>query len=191
LSEIRSITGDNVVSVALTPATELKLLDLTQLERVEPPKLTLLDERYLDVKHLKTFANSLVKKMSKPKGRNDELSYLSTQVVFEYLRLRFGSQVDGLVIPSVQTGEIGTNVVLFPEASVVSAKEYNKPNEIETAFGDKLAEDFEPGAKLAVVAGSTRFHKVLAIETKAKEYARVSDLFMDDDVRKQLGLLFT
>jgi hypothetical protein len=191
LSEIRSITGDNVVSVALTPATELKLLDLTQLERVEPPKLTLLDERYLDVKHLKTFANSLVKKMSKPKGRNDELSYLSTQVVFEYLRLRFGSQVDGLVIPSVQTGEIGTNVVLFPEASVVSAKEYNKPNEMETAFGDKLAEDFEPEAKLAAVAGSIRFHKVLAIETKAKEYARVSDLFMDDDVRKRLGLLFT
>lgn len=45
--------------------------------------------------------------------------------------------------------------------------------------------------KLAAVAGSIRFHKVLAIETKAKEYARVSDLFMDDDVRKQLGLLFT
>ncbi|MNG14439.1 hypothetical protein D3C84_981900 [compost metagenome] len=53
--------------------------------------------------------------MSRPKARNDELRYLSTQVVFEYLRLRFGKSVDGLVFPSVQTGEAGTNVVLFPE----------------------------------------------------------------------------
>lgn len=36
LSEIRSITGDNVVSAALTPVAELKLLDLTVLNRVEP-----------------------------------------------------------------------------------------------------------------------------------------------------------
>ena len=31
LSEIRSITGDHVVSTALTPVAELKLLDLTAL----------------------------------------------------------------------------------------------------------------------------------------------------------------
>lgn len=117
LSEIRSITGDNVVSGAMTPTTQLKLLDLTKLELVEPPKLTIFNEGYRDSLHLKTFIKSLVKKMSKPKGRNDDLSYLSTQVVFEYLRLKFGKQVDGLVFPSVQTGEVGTNVVLFPEAS--------------------------------------------------------------------------
>lgn len=72
---------------------------------------------YRKALHRKVFLGSLVKKMSRPKARNDELSYLSTQVVFEYLRLRFGEQVDGLVFPSVQTGEAGTNVVLFPEAS--------------------------------------------------------------------------
>lgn len=191
LSEIRSITGDNVVSVALTPIDQMKLLDLTALERVEPPKLTLLDKGYLDALHLKTFINSLVKKMSKPKGRNDDLSYLSTQVVFEYLRLRFSSQVDGLVFPSVQTGESGTNIVLFPEASVISTKQYSEPTELKVAFGDKPTDAFEPEAKLAVIAGSIRFHKVMAIETKAKEYKHVSELFMSDIVRKQLGLPFT
>ena len=65
--------------------------------------------------------------MSRPKARNDELSYLSTQVVFEYLRLRFGKQVDGLVFPSVQTGEAGTNVVLFPEASRLAYVPRRKP----------------------------------------------------------------
>lgn len=191
LSEIRSITGDNVVSVALTPTTQLQLLDLTKLKQVEPPKLTLLDKGYLDALHLKTFINSLVNKMSKPKGRNDELSYLSTQVVFEYLRLRFGSQVDGLVFPSVQTGDIGTNVVLFPEASVLSGKPHTKPNKMEEAYGDKPAEEFEFEAKLAVIAGSIRFHKVTAIETKAKEYAHISELFMSDLERKRRGPSFT
>jgi RES domain len=39
LSEIRSITGDHVVSAAMTPIGELKLLDLTVLDRVEPRSL--------------------------------------------------------------------------------------------------------------------------------------------------------
>lgn len=43
LSEIRSITGDPVVSVGLTPIAELKSLDLTILNCVEPAPLTLLE----------------------------------------------------------------------------------------------------------------------------------------------------
>jgi len=188
LSEIRSITGDHVVSVGLTPTTQLKLLDLTRLERLEPPKRTLLDTGYLDTLHLKTFIHSLVKKMSRPQGRNDELSYLSTQVVFEYLRLRFGAQVDGLVFPSVQTGERGTNVVLFPEASVISATPLEMPDEMGAALGEKPGGAFEPGSRLAVIAGSARFHKVVATVTHATEFTRMNELFMSDLVRKQLGL---
>lgn len=190
LSEIRCITGDDVVSVAMTPTTSLKLLDLTKLEQVEPPKLTLLDVGYLDAQHLKTFLKSLVKKMSKPKGRNDELSYLSTQVVFEYLRLRFGKQVDGLVFPSVQTGEKGTNLVLFPEASVISVKKFKVPGEIEAALGAEPDEAFEPTTKLAVVNGSLRFHKIKAIKTEATTYRSIHDLYMSDEVRKKLGPLY-
>lgn len=188
LSEIRSITGDHVVSVGLTPTTQLKLLDLTRLERLEPPKRTLLDTGYLDNLHLKTFIDSLVKKMSRPKGRIDELSYLSTQVVFEYLRLRFGAQVDGLVFPSVQTGEQGTNVVLFPEASVISAAPLEMPDEMAAALGEKPGGAFEPGARLAVIAGSARFHNVVATTTHATEFTRINELFMSDLLRKQLGL---
>lgn len=191
LSEIRSITGDVVVSGAMTPTTQLKLLDLTKLELVEPPKLTHFDDGFRDSLHLKTFLKSLVKKMSKPKRRNDDLSYLSTQVVFEYLRLQFGKQVDGLVFPSVQTGEAGTNVVLFPEACVISSKSYFPPDELEQAMGpDPLAkpDPFGEDEKLAFVANSLRYHRVTAIETKADEHKRIGDLFMSDLVRKRLGL---
>lgn len=190
LSEIRSITGDEVVSVAITPITSLRLLDLTKLERVEPPKMTLLDVGYLDAQHLKTFLKSLVKKMSKPKRRSDELSYLSTQVVFEYLRLRFGKQVDGLVFPSVQTGEQGTNLVLFPEASVISPKKFEKPGELKAAFGADPEDPFEPAARLAIVEGSLRFHKVKAIMTMADTYRSIHDLFMSEEVRRRFGPLY-
>jgi hypothetical protein len=188
LSEIRAITGDDVVSVALTPLASLKLLDLTALALVEPPKMTLLDVGYLDERHLTTFLKSLVRKMSKPKGRNNDLSYLSTQVVFEYLRLRFGQQVDGLVFPSVQTGERGTNVVLFPEASVISRDFFDEAQnwgsaplaEPECPFGG-------PAARLAVVQGSLRFHKVKAVVTKAVAYQYIHELYMSDEVRKRMG----
>lgn len=192
LSEIRSITGDHVVSTALTPIGELKLLDLTVLARIEPPALTLLDKDFRESLHRKVFLGSLVKKMSRPKARNDELSYLSTQVVFEYLRLRFGKQVDGLVFPSVQTGETGTNVVLFPEASRLS---YVPSTDSDPADGPvpkavPAENPFGPPAKLTVVTGSIRFHKVTAIETKAKEYDHIYGLFMSDLNRKRLGPIF-
>lgn len=188
LSEIRSITGDYVVSGAMTPISHLKFLDLTKLGLVEPPTLTLFDDGFRDSLNLKKFLESLVKKMSKPKGRNDELSYLSTQVVFEYLRLQFGDQVDGLVFPSVQTGEVGTNVVLFPEACVISSKKYFPPDELEKALEfDPFADPFREGEKLAFIASSLRFHRVKAIETKADEYNHIHDLFMSDLDRKRLG----
>jgi hypothetical protein len=178
LSEIRSITGDNVISGALTPTTQLKLLDLTKLELVEPPELTIFNDGYRDSLHLKTFIKSLVKKMSKPKGRNEDLSYLSTQVVFEYLRLKFCKEVDGLVFPSVQTGEVGTNVVLFPEASVIS-KEHYSPDERNA---------FHEDDKLAFVDKSLRFHQVTAIKTDAVEHEDIHDIFMSDLVRRRLGM---
>jgi len=185
LSEIRSITGDEVVSVALTPTTQLKLLDLTKLGLVESPKLTYFDDGYRDSLHLKTFLKSLVKKMSKPKGRNDELSYLSTQVVFEHLQHKFGTQVDGLVFPSVQTGEVGTNVVLFPEASVISVKQCDPFDAMGVVF---MENPFgEPDEKLAVVKDSLRFHRIKAIKTTAVTYRELLDLYISDEVRNRLG----
>ncbi|HBP5129062.1 TPA: RES family NAD+ phosphorylase [Pseudomonas aeruginosa] len=198
LSEIRSITGDHVVSAALTPVAELKLLDLTVLSRVEPPALSLLDVGFREALHRKVFLDSLVKKMSRPKARNDELSYLSTQVVFEYLRLRFGKQVDGLVFPSVQTGEAGTNVVLFPEASrlayilparTVEDKFRDEPAPVEVPID--MDNPLMPPTKVMVVHGSVRFHKVTAIETRAREYRHIHDLFMSDETRKRLGMLYS
>ncbi|MGT2469290.1 RES family NAD+ phosphorylase [Paraburkholderia terrae] len=190
LSEIRSITGDNVASVAFTPTAQLKLLDLTKLETIEAAKLTLLDDGYLRAIHLKAFIESLVRKMSKPKGRRDELSYLSTQVVFEYIRLRFGEQVDGVMMPSVQTGEVGTNVVLFPEACLIRSVSINLEDGIRGIDEDERLSANDRAAKLAVVARSMRFHRITAIETRAEDYNHFQPLFMSDIDRKRFGPRF-
>lgn len=188
LSEIRAITGDNVVSIAMTPIERLNLLDLTKLDRVDTHQLNILDKGYLETMHLKTFISTLVKKMSKPKGQGDELSYLSSQVVFEYLRLRFGRQVDGLVFPSVQTGETGTNVVLFPEASIVSGRNFPLEEDEGEATKVEAAQPFEPAARLCCIPDSLRYHKITAIITQAREYKYSEDLFLSDLARNRLGL---
>jgi hypothetical protein len=188
LSEIRSITGDHVVSIALTPVKNLALLDLNKLEHIENPESTLLDVGHRDTMHLHGFVRSLVKRMSRPKGRNDELIYLSTQVVFEYLRLTFASQVHGLVFPSVQTGEKGTNLVLFPEYSTVSNDFFNRLDDIDKMFGARPEQIFEKPAYLACIAGSVRFHKVRAIVTEADEYDHIYRLYESDLDKRRLNL---
>lgn len=130
--------------------------------------------------------------MSRPKVSNDELSYLSTQVVFEYLRTRFGKYVDGMVFPSVQTGGVGTNVVIFPEASRLSYTPPSHPDPADEPVQVAVPAEnpFGPPAKLSVVADSIRFHRVTAIATRAQEYLHFYPLFMNDVVRKRLGPSF-
>lgn len=203
LSEIRSITGDYVISVGLTPVTEIKLLDLTALNLIEPPELTFLDKGYRKASHRQVFLSSLVRKLSRPKARNDELSYLSTQVVFEYLRQRFDQQVVGLVFPSVQTGETGTNVVIFPEYSLLGSEPLtvnDADNEHEKNFGFDISSNitttnkdqspFVQNQKLLIMQKSIRFHKITAIQTSAKEYDDIYDIFMDELTRRRLGPSF-
>lgn len=192
LSEIRAITGDYVVSTAITPINQIKLLDLTALSKVEAPELTLLDLGCRQSLHLKVFLNSLVKKLSRPKGPNDELSYLPTQVVFEYLRRKFRNQVSGLVFPSVQTGEEGTNVVLFPEVSKLASSSIIASSTISNSLPvtDAPINPFDEPALVAIVHNSIRFHKITAVKTQAIECEKTWDMFMSDLTRRRLGMPF-
>lgn len=121
LSELRPLAGDIMVSGAFTPTTHLDFLDLTKLESMSEPSLHPFDPGFTTANNAHHFLKKLVNKMSKPNTKKDELSYLATQVVFEYLRDRFGGQVDGLAFPSVQTGLVGQNVVIFPESCIIDS----------------------------------------------------------------------
>lgn len=188
LSEIRSITGEQVVSVAFTPIKDLKFLDLTKFASIEGRQMSLLETGSRDNTNLQFFIRSLVQKMSRPKGRSDELLYLSTQVVFEFLRVTFGSQVQGLIYPSVQTGETGLNLVFFPEFCKISEIFYTPATPVNTIFG--VEPEFEEIAILAYVANSMRFHRIKAIETIAQEYDNSYEMSISDAEKRRFGFAF-
>jgi len=191
LSEIRSITGDFVISGAFTPVSRLKLLDLRCIKELYVPHLTLFDFGCRRNKHLQVFIQSLVEKLSKPKRRDDEFSYLPTQFVFEYFRVKFNSTIDGLIFPSVQTGGAGTNIVLFPENSIVSTNLF-KPDNSSTSLDDESDSfsfnEFKSTDKVAFFYKTIVYHQIRAIETKFVNFDDVYTPFLSKIDKKRIGI---
>lgn len=177
LSEIRSITGDNVVSVALSPINSMIFLDISRLADGQTADLSMLQEGYLDQVHRRSFIRSLVSKMSRPKRTGDELTYLSTQVVFEYLRMKIGETAQGIAFPSVQTGRKGVNIAVFPEYCLIASS-------ISADTDNSISQG---SAFLSVVPDSAVFHKITAISTSATTYLSANHLFMDEPTKRRFG----
>ncbi|VVN53922.1 hypothetical protein PS685_01409 [Pseudomonas fluorescens] len=161
LSELRPLAGDIMVSGAFTPIAHMDFLDLTKLESMSKPSLHPFDPGFTTANNAHHFLKKLVTKMSKPNIKKDELAYLATQVVFEYLRGRFGSQVAGLAFPSVQTGLIGQNVVIFPENCVIET-------ELHAGSHNKIP-------TLKFVESSIKVHAIKAVTTISEDFHGTMD----------------
>lgn len=183
LSEIRAITSDIVISGAFTPLETLNLIDLCKLEELATPNLHPLSESYTKSCHASGFLKSLVYKISKPKGRQDDLAYLSTQAIFEYLRLNYSAQVDGIMFPSVQTGLKGKNIAIFPESSIIAPKEHNHEEWKKLNHENPFS---EPTPKLIFKDGSFIFHKIKSIITESDDYSDRYLIDMDELTRSRL-----
>ncbi|WP_122679379.1 RES domain-containing protein [Pseudomonas viridiflava] len=165
LSELRPLAGDLIVSGAFAPTTHLDFLDLSKLESISNPDLHPFDPGYTKANNAHFFLKKLVKKISKPNTKKDELAYLATQVVFEYLRSRFSDQVAGLAFPSVQTGLVGQNYVVFPENCIIDTKPLD---------------DFYPAPPtLEFKEASLKFHSVKAVVTEAEDFEGSTDYRMN------------
>ncbi|WP_331253255.1 RES family NAD+ phosphorylase, partial [Vibrio anguillarum] len=125
-SEVRAITGDLVISGEFTVNRPLKLLDLRKIEELSKKEYHPFESNYLEKSHKSLFLKRLMFLLSKPASKRKNSNYLETQVIFEYFRVNFGSDISGLIFSSVQTGFNGLNVVLFPERSDVNSFTYNK-----------------------------------------------------------------
>lgn len=130
--------------------------------------------------------------LSKPASKRKNSNYLETQVIFEYFRVNFGSDISGLIFSSVQTGFNGLNVVLFPERSDVNSFTYNKERKIifkewhhqeddwytySEKFSEKLPSQ-KSEANLSFVHGSLELHYIEAVKT----LARKQNILVIDDV---------
>ena len=73
-----------------------------------------LDENYLEKLDVYVFFKKLIASVSKPKLESGKFDYLISQYFFEYLRVKFGDQIQGIFLKSVQL-PTADNIILFPE----------------------------------------------------------------------------
>lgn len=181
-SEVRAITGDIVLSGCFKPIDNLNFLDLTKIHTLSQLTVDPFSENFADFSNKSEFIRDLMTLMSKPASRNSSSSYLSTQIIFEYLSVKFGNALSGLIFKSVQTDGQGTNVVLFPEHSPIIPSGHSYKNiakAIESQYNfSKLTYYFSiskdssnsiptinPKAKIKFVDGSLELSKVKAVVT--------------------------
>jgi hypothetical protein len=184
-SEVRAITGDTVMSAEFRTTKTLRLLDLRKLTKISKMDFHPFDKNFSDNSHKSQFIQQLIFLLSKPASQRGTSTYLETQIIFEYLRVSFGSDIHGMVFSSVQTGMDGLNVVLFPESSHVQPFFYNSQKLVEcneyhmseynsyhysvtTSGISPLKQD--DGSCLKFVEGSIKLHYIKAVRTEAEEF---------------------
>ena len=114
VAEIRALVGQYVGIAQFSNIIELKLLNLNKLaEGLYPHHL---DEDYLGKLDVYIFFKKLIASVSKPKLESGKFDYLISQYFFEYLRVKFGDQIQGIFLKSVQL-PTADNIILFPEVT--------------------------------------------------------------------------
>ncbi|UDF04076.1 RES family NAD+ phosphorylase [Asticcacaulis sp. AND118] len=161
LAEVRPPVGCRVVTARFEITRPLTLLDLSAFELVDPPG-SFFDPAYLGRLEKAAFLREIGAKLTVPVMPGDEPSdYLPTQAVAEFLASRAEPSVDGIIFPSVQSAEVGENVVLFRKSCRVAPMDLPPDTEIET-FSNKTWDE-EPAALLV------------------REFAPIPDSFPGDD----------
>lgn len=133
MAEIRAPVGSYVVSGSFYPLRDLRVLDLTRLQKVYL-RGSLFDSKHSEALSRVHFLKRLQAELSEPVMPGSEArDYLSTQAVAEYLALHPEMQLDGVMYASSQVGKQNAeeqanqrkNIVLFVHASVL--KKYELP----------------------------------------------------------------
>ncbi|MEG0132091.1 MAG: RES domain-containing protein [Acinetobacter sp.] len=114
VAEIRALVGQYVGIAQFSNRIQLKLLNLNKLaEGLYPYHL---DENYLEKLDVYVFFKKLIASVSKPKLESGKFDYLISQYFFEYLRVKFGDQIQGIFLKSVQL-PTADNIILFLEVT--------------------------------------------------------------------------
>ncbi len=187
-SEIRAVTGDMIFSGSFKPIDELALLDLSKIHKLSQLEIDPFDLHYTDTSNKSVFIKDLMFLMSRPASKSSTPDYLSTQIIFEYLSVKFSDSLSGLMFDSVQTNGKGKNVVFFPLYSKVKQSLLNKENvesiseyrydliESDKYTYDikKIEDDFNVNVindvKLEFIEGSLLASSVKAVVTETQEF---------------------
>ena len=131
IAEIRAPVGSRVVAGNFTLLRTVRLIDLQTMSQVYVEGSRFHPE-YEQRRGRASFLKQLVDEISKPvMPEEEELEYIPTQVVAEYLANKADPKIDGILYPSSQTDGDGKNVVLFNHACEVNPYRLPEGTEIE------------------------------------------------------------
>ncbi|PSK84041.1 RES domain-containing protein [Limimaricola soesokkakensis] len=117
LAEVRPPVGSWVALARFEIIRPLRLLDLAALGDVLE-RGSIFDPDYAYRLGRMMFLRTLSRRMSRPVLPDDqEMEYLPTQAIADYLATEGQVPLDGILFPSVQVGGNGVNAVLFHKAS--------------------------------------------------------------------------
>ncbi len=153
LAEKRPPVGSKVLIGCFAIIRPLKLLDLASLDDLADEEGSLFDGEHRQRLKRAQFLRGLSRRLSKPVMPNDApLDYLPTQAIADFLATAEYPPLplDGIIYPSVQTGEPGLmfdrstrrNVALFHRAAQVEAMDEGAAIEI---FDDSYLSRLFPG----------------------------------------------
>ena len=179
LTELRTIVGDIAISCEFRPISDIKLLNLSSLSSIVFAFDDVFSEGLRKRLHAIEFFKEMSIKLSRPLGRSDELGYLSTQVFFEYLRVKYNGVVDGVLFPSVQTGKKNVNIALFPESSIIG-EEGDGADESAATHSSRLM------SKLYFVSESLMYHRICAVSVTSHDESSSVPFALNEITRNRL-----
>lgn len=172
LAEVRCDSGTTAISGCFKPLKNLKLLDLSVLTSQD----YLSDDPFIDdfdnISIASEFSKTLYDHLVRPAKNEHKDTYRITQSFFEYLRYKYNNQIHGVCFTSIQNSNKGTNIVLFPEYSVVCNNDGdvyspynerpNQPNKLITGF-NKFNNNFSNEAVLVFCDGTLEDHQIHSV----------------------------
>lgn len=134
VAELRIPVGGAAVVGKFEIIKPLRILDLTRLATTAEA-LSYFAPRYAEIRAYSDFIEGFHQEIRRAviPGR-ENLDYLPTQVVAEYLWSQADPPIDGLIFGSAQISESANNIVLFPHASTVAGAEAERQRTVDGMY---------------------------------------------------------
>ena len=131
IAEVRPPVGARVVVAEFEIVRRLKVLNLANL-RFASVEGSIFDTSFADLRNKVEFLRSLSERLCAPIVPDfEDLEYVPTQAIADFLGTERDPPLDGIVYPSIQTPTPGLNVVLFHGSSRVEGLSAPKDVSVE------------------------------------------------------------
>lgn len=152
LAEVRPPVGSKVAVAQFEIIRPIQLLDLTALEEVRETG-SIFDPSYAYRLGRMMFLRELSKWIARPVMPDDqEMEYLPTQAIADFLATRGKVPLDGILFPSAQVNNDGLNIALFHKSS--------RCREIYIPEGAELEASIPAAGKDSLESGYTVYEKL-------------------------------